>query len=296
MEKKTERGQKIIFVTIVGSVVNIVLLVLKFLAGFFGHSGAMIADAFHSLSDFVTDIIVLLFVRIAAKPRDKSHDYGHGKFETLATAVIGIVLFAVGAGILWNGAALIRTYIHGAVLEKPGKIAFFTALVSIVSKEFLYQWTYRHGKKVNSPTVMANAWHHRTDAFSSIAAAVGIAGAIFLGEKWRVLDPLTAGGVGIFIAVIAARFIKTSLDELLEKSLPPETEEKILSIVESFSAIHDPHNLRTRRIGNAIAIEVHIRFDRDTTLENAHTTATGIENKLKEEFGPATHVITHMEC
>ncbi|MDR2793366.1 MAG: cation diffusion facilitator family transporter [Treponema sp.] len=296
MKNPDNRRKEIDIITITGSIVNAALLGLKFFAGFFGHSSAMIADAFHSLSDFITDIVVLVFMQMAGKPRDTSHDYGHGKFETLATAVIGFMLFMVGAGIFRNGAALIWTYLHGAVLEEPGKIAFIMALVSIVSKELLYQWTYISGKKVNSAAVMANAWHHRSDAFSSIATAVGIAGAIFLGEKWRVLDPITACGVGGFIIIIGVRFIKTSFDELLEKSLPYETEEMILSIIRSFPEIHDPHNLRTRRIGSNIAIEVHIRFNRDTTLESAHAIATLVEDKLKGEFGDGTHVVTHMEC
>lgn len=288
-----ERG--IYRVTIVGSVVNFLLLVFKFFAGIMGHSAAMLADAVHSLSDFVTDIIVLVFVRISSKPQDEGHDYGHGKYETLATAIIGIFLLFVGFGIFWNGASSVYLFLQGGSLPEPGMLALAAALVSIVSKEILYQYTVFKGKKLNSQAVMANAWHHRSDALSSIGTAVGIGGAILLGSHWRVLDPAAAVIVSFFIMKVAVGLLIPCVDELLEKSLPADVEEEIQEIILSFPDVSSPHHLRTRRIGNHYAIEVHVRMDGKITLEEAHRTATAIEDKLKEKFGEGTHIGIHVE-
>ena len=288
--------QKIIYkVTWIGSVVNFLLLTFKFIAGILGHSSALVADAVHSLSDFVTDIIVIVFVKISSKPEDDDHRYGHGKYETLATALIGIALFAVGIGLLVGGATKVADVIKGTVLPAPSIIALIAAGVSIVSKEILYRYTVRIGKNLNSQAVVANAWHHRSDAFSSIGTLIGIGGAIFLGEKWRILDPIAAIVVSAFIIKVAVDLVKPAIDELLERSLPAETEKRILDIICSFQEVSSPHHLRTRRIGNHIAIEVHLRMDGMTTLENAHTVATNVENRLKDEFGPDTHIGIHME-
>ena len=270
-------------------------MIFKFVAGFLGHSSALIADAVHSLSDFVTDIIVIVFVKISGKPEDEDHKYGHGKYETLATALIGLALFAVGVGLLAGGVTKVVEVIKGAILPAPSIVALIAAAVSIVSKEILYRYTVRVGKNLNSQAVIANAWHHRSDAFSSVGTLVGIGGAIFLGEKWRVLDPIAAIVVSAFILKVAIDLIKPCVDELLERSLPFETERQILDIITSFPEISSPHHLRTRRIGNNYAIEVHIRMDGQTTLEDAHTVATNIERRLKAEFGPETHIGIHME-
>ena len=289
------REREIYKVTIWGSVVNFVLLVLKFLAGIIGHSSAMVADAVHSLSDFITDVVVIVFVRIAGKPQDESHDYGHGKYETLATAIIGVVLLFVGVGILVNSLKSIVAVCNGVVLEAPSILAFVAAAVSIISKEILYQYTVYKGKKFNSKAVIANAWHHRSDAFSSIGTLIGIGGAIFLGEKWRVLDPVAAFVVSLFIIKVSVELVKPCLDELLEKSLPKEMEDRILEIILSHPEVSSPHHLRTRYIGNNIAIEVHIRMDGSMALKDAHEITKRIEASLKEEFGPETHIGIHME-
>lgn len=289
------REKSIFRVTWIGSIVNFLLLVFKFIAGILGHSSALVADAVHSLSDFVTDIIVILFVRISGKPEDDDHRYGHGKYETLATALIGIALFAVGIGLLVGGARKVADVINGATLPEPGMVALIAAAVSILSKEILYRYTVRIGKNLNSQAVIANAWHHRSDAFSSIGALVGIGGAIFLGEKWRILDPIAAILVSAFIIKVAFDLIKPCVDELLERSLPAETEKQILDIIASFPEVSSPHHLRTRRIGSQIAVEVHLRMDGQTTLEDAHNVATRVERSLKAEFGPDTHVGIHME-
>lgn len=299
--KETERDadavrEKGIYkVTLAGSVVNLLLLLFKFAAGIWGHSAAMLADAVHSLSDFVTDIIVIAFVRISSKPEDESHDYGHGKYETLATAIIGLVLLFVGFGILWNGALSIWNFWQGGELQEPGMLALWAALVSIVFKEGLYQYTVFKGRRLDSQAVVANAWHHRSDALSSIGTAVGIGGAILLGEHWLILDPLAAVVVSLFIMKVAVQLLVPCVEELLEKSLPAEVEEKIRQEILSFPGVTCPHHLRTRRIGNNCAIEVHIRMDGKMTLEEAHRTATAIENRLKSEFGSRTYINIHVE-
>lgn len=293
--ESTMREREIYRVTIVGSIVNFLLLVFKFFAGIAGHSAAMLADAVHSLSDFITDIIVILFVRLSAKPEDEGHDYGHGKYETLATAIIGIFLVFVGFGIFWNGASSIYRFFQGGTLQEPGRIALMGAIASIIFKEILYQYTAFKGRKLNSQAVIANAWHHRSDAFSSIGTALGIGGTILLGDQWRILDPAAAVIVSFFIMKVAVGLLIPCVDELLEKSLPSEVEEKILETILSFPGVTSPHHLRTRRIGSYCAIEVHVRMDGQISLEEAHKTATKVENKLKELFGKGTLINIHVE-
>lgn len=293
--KKISREREIYKITIIGSVVNFLLLAFKFVAGIVGHSAAMLADAVHSLSDFVTDIVVIVFVRISNKPQDKEHDFGHGKYETLATAIIGLLLAGVGFGILWNGASSIWAFLRGEPLGEPGIVALVAALVSIVLKEALYQYTAIKGKRLNSQAVIANAWHHRSDALSSIGTAVGIGGAILLGESWRVLDPVAAVIVSFFIIKVAFQLLIPCVEELLEKSLPDEVEKEIEQTLLSFPGVSEPHHLRTRRIGSYYAIEVHVRMDGNITLHESHETATAIEHKLKETFGQGTFVTIHVE-
>ena len=295
MTKEINREKEIYKITLWGSLVNFLLLVFKFVAGFVGNSAAMIADAVHSLSDFITDIIVILFVRVSSMPKDENHHYGHGKYETLATAIIGVVLFAVGVGILVNAVEAIIDFFHGKELAAPNIWALGAAAVSIVFKEALYQYTVYKGENLNSNAVMANAWHHRSDALSSIGTLLGISGAMFLGEKWRVLDPIAAFLVSIFILKVAIELTKASLEELLEKSLPKKTQEKILNIIHSFPEVKSPHNLRTRHIGSNIAIEFHIRMDGNLSLNEVHEITKRMENALKAEFGPLTHIGIHME-
>lgn len=289
------REKKIYRTTLAGSVVNLLLLVLKFVAGILANSAAMLADAVHSLSDFVTDIIVVVFVRISSKPQDEDHSYGHGKYETLATAIIGVLLMVVGAGILYNGAADVWMVINGGTLSQPGYLALAAALISILLKEALYQYTRMVGRTVQSSALEANAWHHRSDALSSIGTALGIGGAIFLGGSWSILDPIAAIVVSLFIIRVAYKLLNPCIDELLERSLPRETEQHILEIILATNEVTAPHHLRTRRIGNQIAIEVHVRMDGKTTLFHAHEVASGIEQRLRDEFGKNTHVGVHME-
>ena len=289
------RKREIYRVTFVGLVVNLVLSLLKLAAGVVGRSGAMVADAVHSFSDLATDIVVIAFARISAKPRDTDHDYGHGKYETLATIIISIALGVVGAGILVNSIRGIRTVIDGGLLPRPGAVALVAAVVSILVKEILYRYTVRVGRRIDSPSVVANAWHHRSDALSSLGTLVGIGCAFFLGDKWRIADPIAALVVAVFIFKVAFDLIHTGLGELLEQSLPEEVEKEILGIVAADPRVREPHNLRTRRIGAAIAIEVHVRMDGKMTVEESHELTVEIERRLRERFGEGTMIAIHVE-
>ena len=290
-----KREDEIARVTVAGSVVNLLLVGLKAFAGMAGHSAAMVSDAVHSLSDFVTDIVVLVFVRVSARPQDEDHDYGHGKFETLATLLIGLALAAAAIGIVVGGAVKLARWLQGEDLPAPGKLALWAALVSIVVKELLFQYTRWKGRHLQSRALEANAWHHRSDALSSIGAAIGIGGAILLGDRWTVLDSLASIVVGAMLVKVAWDLLGPSFGELTDSSLPAETEQEMLDLITSVPGVEDPHNLRTRRIGNLIAAEVHIRLDGSQTLEEAHEKASEVERRFRERFGRESHIIVHME-
>lgn len=290
-----EREKEIFRVTVWGGIINVVLLVVKFAAGIFGHSAAMIADAVHSLTDFATDVVVLIFVHLGNKPADRDHDYGHGKYETLATAIIGTSLLAVGVLIFCSGAGKTWRVIQGEMLPSPGKVALVAAVASIVLKEWAYRFTVKVGKRCRSEAVVANAWHHRSDALSSVGTMIGVGGAILLGNRWTVLDPLASIVVSVFIVRAAWQLMMESMKELTEASLSDEDEAVITHIAASEPGVSEVHNLRTRRVGNRIAIEMHARMLGSTPLVEAHLHATAIEHRLKEHFGPDTLVSIHLE-
>ena len=289
------RKRRIYRVTLVGFAVNLVLSLAKLAAGVFGRSGAMVADAVHSFSDLATDVVVIVFARISAKPRDDGHDYGHGKYETLATILISMALGVVGVGILVNSIGAVRSVLDGGVLPRPGLVALVAAVLSIAAKEILYRYTVREGRAIDSPSVVANAWHHRSDALSSLGTLVGIGCAYFLGDKWRIADPIAALIVAVFIFKVAFDLIRTGVGELLEKSLPEETEREILRIVTLDPAVREPHNLRTRRFGAAIAIEIHIRVDGAMSVCRSHELTEDIERRLRARFGEGTMIAIHVE-
>ena len=293
--KQETREQAIYKVTWIGFFVNVLLSVGKLIAGFVGRSGAMIADGVHSASDFATDIVVLLFVRISAKPKDEDHDYGHGKYETLATVVIGVALAAVAIGILVDSAERIAQVLRGESIARPGIVALVAAAVSIVAKEALYWYTMLTAKRVDSPALKANAWHHRSDAFSSIGTLIGIGGAYFLSEQWRVLDPIAAIVVGALIIKVAYDLVMPGLNELLERSLPKEQEDEIVALVLADKRLSDVHNLKTRRIGAGIAVELHVRVQGDMTVNESHAITRNIEQLLRQQYGDRTQVIIHIE-
>lgn len=289
------RENELTKVTLLGSVGNLVLLSFKFVAGIVAGSSAMVADAVHSLSDFLTDLIVLVFVRIGAKPQDESHDYGHGKFETLATLFVALALVGAAIGIIVSGSLKIAHWLQGETLETPGMLALWAALLSILVKEILFRFTIAKGRALESPAVVANAWHHRSDALSSVGAAVGIGGAILLGQRWAVLDPLASIVVGGMLVKVAWDLLRESTGELTDSSLSAETEREIEEIIRSFPQVSEPHNLRTRRIGNRIAIEAHVRLDGTMSLNEAHDIVSDIERKIRDHFGHGTIVTIHME-
>lgn len=294
-ENLVPREREIRRVTLVGSVGNLMLTLFKFFAGIMGHSAAMVADAVHSLSDLATDVVVILFVRLAGRPSDRDHAFGHGKYETLATAVIGLLLLAVGCMIFWNGATAVYAVCRGEQLPVPGHVALVAALVSVATKELLYQYTARRGRKLHSQTMVANAWHHRSDALSSVGTALGIGGAVVLGPRWAVLDPLAAIVVSALIVHVAYKLLLPCVGELLEQSLPEAEEQYIRQVILSHPGVSDPHNLRTRRIGDYRAIEVHFRMDGNTTIHEAHAATRAIEDALREKFGRQTIINTHVE-
>ena len=294
-QKTFDRQKEIYKVTLLGGAVNVVLLVFKFVAGILGHSAAMVADAIHSLSDFITDLIVLVFVYISGKPQDKTHDYGHGKYETLALIFIGLALLAVAVGIFTSGTQKIISWYNGEQLAAPGILALWAALISILLKELTYRYTIHKARQLDSTSMEANAWHHRSDAMSSIGTAVGIGGAVLLGKRWTVLDPLASLVVGAFIVKVSFDLISKGMSELMEKSLPDDVEDEIMRIAASEPDVIEPHDLKTRRIGNRYAIELHILMDGNITLTKAHDHADSIEEQLKRKFGENTHVAIHME-
>jgi len=290
-----DRNKRIYRVTLWGGAVNVLLLAFKFTAGIAGHSAAMVADAVHSLSDFVTDIIVLAFVHISGKPKDKSHDYGHGKYETLALTVIGFMLLAVSVGIVYGGLVKIVAWMRGEQLPAPGMLALLAALLSIMLKEGVFHYTIVKARELESQALEANAWHHRSDALSSIGTAIGIGGAIFFGSRWAVLDPLASVVVGIFIAKVSLDLLRNGFGDLMEQSLPDDVEQEILRQAGSVEGVEEPHDLRTRRIGNHYAIELHILMDGNVPLLVAHERASEVEERLRKLYGEETHVVVHVE-
>ena len=294
-KKKQDRSKQASRVTIIGSFVNIFLAIVKITVGILGRSSAMIADGVHSFSDLLTDIAVLIGFRMVKKPRDESHDWGHGKFETLITVIIGIFLLIVGAGLVYSGGLSIYRVITGEKLQKPGLIALSGALISILLKELIYRYTVHVGKEIDSKAIIANAWHHRTDALSSVATLFGVGGAILLGGNWTVLDPIAALIVSLLIFKVSYDVIKDGLLELTEASLDTDSEEKIKKIIDSTPGVLHSHELKTRRIGAQKAIDVHIHVSRDLDIVEAHDISTEVDRRLKEEFGEDSFVSVHTE-
>lgn len=289
------REKEIVHITLWGSVVNVALTALKFVAGIMGCSAAMIADAVHSLSDLLTDFVVLLFVRISSRPADQKHPYGHGKYETLATTIVAMALLIAGGVLLMEGVEKIIAALRGEELTMPGRIALWAALISIASKELIYQLTMRVARRVDSSALEANAWHHRTDALSSVATAIGIGGALLFGGRWAILDPIAAVLVSLFILIAAAKLLYEAVEDLMEKRLPEEVEQQIRDIVAQDTEMSELHKLRTRRVGSVYSIDMHLRMSGDTSLYEAHRHSMLLEQRLREHFGQETLVTIHLE-
>lgn len=289
------RDKQISRITWIGMAVNAVLTVFKLIAGFLGKSSAMVADGVHSLSDFASDIVILIFLKISGKGRDKNHDFGHGKFETMATFILSIILIVVAAEILAGGIEKIRAVASGEEIASPSLIALLAAAISIVAKEFCYRITVAVGRRVDSPAVIANAWHHRSDALSSIGSLIGIGCACFLGSKWVILDPIMGCCIAIAIFVVAVKMALPAMRELLDISLPEETESEIISIASSVDGVKDVHNLKTRRNGISVIIEAHIMVDHTISIVEAHHVCTEVEKRLSDHFGAETQLNIHIE-
>lgn len=289
------REQEIRRVTVAGAIVNIFLTIFKIIAGVLGRSAAMVADGIHSLSDLLSDIVVLVFTHISSKGKDKNHSFGHGKFETMATLIVSVILVAVGAKLMADGVASIIGVMNGNSIPLPGSIALWAAIGSIIIKEILYHATIRTARRTNSPVVLANAWHHRSDALSSIGALTGIAGAMILGEKWTILDPIASCCISIAIIVVAVKMSLPSLAELLETSLPEEIEKDIISIANSVQGVENIHELKTRRNGISYIIDAHVVVDPHISVTEAHNIATEVENALREKYGNETQINIHIE-
>ena len=294
-ESKHTRSEKLTNVTLVGTVANLALTAFKFFAGYVGRSGAMIADSAHSLSDLATDFAILVFVKMANKPQDHDHDYGHGKYETMGTVIVGIALLGVAIGIAAEAILKIVAIAGNAeTVQRPGIIAITAAVVSIVVKEWLFRYTMKVGKRENSTAVVANAWHHRSDAFSSIAALIGILGAYLLGGKWIILDPSTALLMSMLILKTSYDLVKPGMGELMERSLPDALEDEIVRIIYAHK-VSDIHNLRTRRLGNSIVIECHLRLPGEMSVTDSHDITKRIEKDLYDKYGENTMIMIHVE-
>lgn len=290
-----QRMQQANRVTVQGLVLNIGLTILKMIAGFLGHSSAVVADAFHSLSDMSTDLALLWGIKAAAEPEDAEHQYGHGRIETMISAGIGIFLFAVAGAIFFEGIYKIFTVIRGQIILRPGWFACAAALFSAVSKEWMYHRTIRIGEVTGNQALMANAWHHRSDAFSSLGVMIGILGAIILGENWYILDPVAAVIVSVFIIKAAYSIVGESFNELMEGALTADEEREIYDLVHSVPGANQAHKLRTRRVGYRVAIELHIRVKKDLDIQQGHDIATDVEHVLRDRFGPGTFISVHIE-
>ncbi len=269
-------------VTWVGFWINAALGVLKVIAGILGRSSAMVADGIHSFSDFVSDIIVLIFVGISRRKANTEYQYGHGKFETFATMLLALVLGIVGVMFFIEGWEKTWSALHGGVLERPTWLALSMALASIASKEWLYRYTRRAGERIHSAVVVANAWHHRSDALSSMATLVGIAGAMFLGDQWRILDPIAAMVVSVFIVVVAVKIGRPAVAELLERSLPADVVEGMYRVIGSTPGVRAFHRFASRHNGNRMIVDFHIKVDPDISVVGGHHIASYVGQTVDE--------------
>ena len=282
-------------VTITGMIVNAVLIILKLIGGIIGTSTAMIADALHSLSDFITDFGVLFGLRFLSKPADTSHPYGHGRLETVVSLVMGIIIVLTGLGILRNAGMSIFAAVKGDFPTMPGYIALAMGVFSIVSKEALFQYTNIIAKKTGSATLRANAWHHRTDALSSVATVIGIGGAILLGSNWTVLDPVAAVLVSLLVMKVGWGIGWNAIRELSDEALSNERCQKLGEALLCVEGVQSFHHLRTRSLGRYATVDAHIQVDPELTVRESHAIATKAEEAVRDTLGNAAFVTIHVE-
>lgn len=289
------RAQKASRIGTQGLLINLFLTLFKYLAGYVGRSAAMIADATHSLSDLLTDVVVVFGFRLVQKPEDEGHDFGHGRIETVLALLCGVFLALVGVGILGTAAMRLLEIYRGVRPNAPGSIALFAAVLSVVSKEWLYRYTLLWGRRLESGVLVAKAWDHRSDALSSVGTLVGIGGAFFLGETWRLLDPLAALVVSVFVVRASLPILRESLHELTDGSLDNELETRIINVIRNTPLVTDCHALRTRRLGSYVALEAHVLVGRHLSVVEAHDVTEEIEARLHRMLGEASLVSLHVE-
>ncbi len=285
----------IVGITIIGAIVNVLLAAAKITVGLLAGSSALIADGIHSLSDLATDAIVVLGVKAARRPPDDNHAFGHGRYETVSALFVGLFLIIAGVTIGWHGVDRALRIGRGGAVAPPGLVAAAVAAVSILAKEVLFRITRKVGRRQDSPVIVANAWHHRSDALSSVASFIGISGAILLGDTWVILDPLTAMVVAVLIIIVGVKAGAESLREMTDHSLNEEECAELIRIVENVPGVSDAHNLKTRRLGPVVAVEIHFRVRAGMTVRDGHIRASEVERRIRDRFGPATTVITHVE-
>lgn len=284
------REARIRQVTWVGLGTNLALAALKLAAGILGRSRAVVADAVHSVSDCATDAAILVGSFFWAQPRDRDHPYGHARIEAVVTVGIGLALAAVGVGIGYDAMASIPET-HAA---PPGVVALVAAAVSIVVKEVLYRWTIRVGREVHSSAVVANAWHHRSDALSSVPALLGVGGAMVL-PRWGFLDHLGALAVCLLILQAAWKIVRPALGQLIDTGLPPQECEAILEAVRAADGVRSAHDLRTRRMGPGVALDIHVEVAPDLTVTEGHDIAMAARDRIFALFPDVIDVVVHVD-
>ena len=290
-----QREKDIFRVTILGAIVNCILTICKIIVGVLGNSAAMVADGIHSLSDLLSDFVVIVVTHIASKRSDHKHQFGHGKFEALASLMMSIMLILISLNLMKDGVCSIWGVIKGKQIPMPTYPTLVAAVFSILSKEVLYQITARVGKRSGSIVVIANAWHHRCDALSSVGAFLGIGGAMLLGNEWTVLDPIASCCISIVIAVAAVRMAQPSVSELLETSLPEDIENEIMTLAYSVEGVQNIHGLKTRCNGISFIIDAHIVVNPYISIVKAHDIATNVEHVLYARYGKETQISIHVE-
>ncbi len=277
-------------VSVVTIISNTILAIIKFLAGFFANSKAMISDAIHTLSDIITTIIALIGVRISNRVDDDSHRYGHERFECIASVLLAMLLFITGFEI---GLAGIKTIIDGSYedLTTPGVLALVAAVISIIGKELMYQYTIRAAKKIKSDALKADAWHHRSDALSSIGALIGIALSI---AGYKICDSIASIIIAILICKVAIEIFFDATDKLVDKSCDEETIEKIRNVIIKEKGVLGIDDLKTRIFGSKIYVDVEIAADGDKTLKETHLIAEKVHDKIEAKFPDVKHCMVHV--
>ena len=288
--KENTQIQTVQDVTLKGTLINILLMVLKFAAAIFGASAAMLADAVHSLSDFLTDIIVLIYVRLSKNGDANLRRFGRGTFEKVSVIIIGIVILVVGFGLCYSGVRATVRAIQGEVLERPGYIALVAAIISAILKEWTYRFTIKEARKTKSYVLSANAWHHRSDAFSSIGTTIGIGCAIFLGVKWRILDPITSVIVSAFVMTIAFHLLSDAVRNILWFRIPEHVEEQIEQLAMDEESVKQVNDIFVRRVGSDLLVRMHISVAEDMSVGEAHQHVLNIEEKIRQLYGPNTNI------